>query len=122
MMKKKIALPTNHDGQLEQHFGHTSYFTFYEVEGKKVINKIQLLAPPHKPGLLPEWMASHKVTDVVTSGMGNKALALFREKNIAVYTGVTKGNADHIVDQFVEHELIVGVNGCTHDADHTCNH
>ncbi|MDC1106694.1 NifB/NifX family molybdenum-iron cluster-binding protein [Prolixibacteraceae bacterium] len=121
-MKKKIAIPTTHEGYLEQHFGHTSYFTFYEVEDNKIVRKSQILAPPHKPGLLPEWMVSHHITDVITSGMGNKALTLFQEKKIAVFTGVAQASSDQVMEQFLEHGLIQGSNGCTHGPGHTCNH
>jgi len=121
-MQKKIAIPTNEGGVLEAHFGHAPFFSFIYVEGQEVVKTERVVAPEHKPGLLPQWMKEHQVTDVIAAGMGNKALVLFRDAQINVFTGAAAEKPEVLVARFLEHDLHFDGNACTQKPDHVCDH
>jgi hypothetical protein len=52
------------------------------------ITSIKEVTPPdHIPGLYPRWVAGFGVTDVISCGMGQKAIELFNLQNINAFVG-----------------------------------
>jgi len=68
-MTRIIAVPTS-TGKLNGHFGHSRQFAMVEIKenGSREVTYID--APPHRPGLLPRWLAEKGATDVIAGGMG----------------------------------------------------
>lgn len=112
-MKQKIAVPTINNC-LCQHFGHCDKFAIFEVENSVVKNEEYLKPPPHEPGVLPVWLVSQEVTHIFAGGMGQRAVSLFEENNIKVYTGVEEKPAKILVEEFLGNRLITGANACDH--------
>ena len=112
-MKKIIAIPTSSDC-LCQHFGHCDKFAVFQTEDNKIIEESYLIPPPHEPGVLPGWLASKGITHVIAGGMGHRAISLFNEHNIKVYTGVEEKPARLLAEEFLSEKLITGVNSCDH--------
>jgi predicted Fe-Mo cluster-binding NifX family protein len=112
-MKQIIAIPTAQNC-LCQHFGHCETFAIFETEDRKVISESYLEPPPHEPGILPAWLASHGITHVIAGGMGYRAITLFNQQNIQVLVGVTLKPAKMLVDEFLNGELETGNNTCDH--------
>ena len=54
----RIAIPLA-DGKLANHFGHCEYFALVDatLSDKKIVNRQDVKAPPHEPGLLPPWLS-----------------------------------------------------------------
>jgi Mrp family chromosome partitioning ATPase/predicted Fe-Mo cluster-binding NifX family protein len=113
--KRRIAIPTD-GGRLAQHFGHSSEFVVFESAGSPdSVERVEVLeAPPHKPGLLPEWLGRHGVDVVIAGGMGQRAQQLFREGGIEVVVGASSDEPSEIVKSFVAGELKTGPNVCDH--------
>ncbi|KPK84502.1 MAG: hypothetical protein AMS27_09780 [Bacteroides sp. SM23_62_1] len=112
-MKQVIAIPTDRN-YLCQHFGHCETFSIFETDDGKVMNETQLVPPPHAPGILPNWLASHGITHVIASGMGHRALTLFGQYNIQVLVGAALKPAKILVDEFLKGNLETGDNICDH--------
>lgn len=108
-----IAIPTSNK-YLCPHFGHCEEFAFFEIENNKIINESFLKPPPHEPGVLPAWLASQGVNHVIAGGMGQRAISLFNQNNIAVVTGAESKEARILVEEFLNNELKAGVNACDH--------
>ncbi len=74
----RIAIPLA-DGKLANHFGHCEYFALVDatLSDKKILNREDVKAPPHEPGLLPPWLSGQGVTHIIAGGMGQRALGLF---------------------------------------------
>ena len=74
----KIAIPLA-NGKLAMHFGHCESFALIEVNDveRKIINRQELKAPPHQPGLLPPWLAERGATVIISGGMGQRAVSMF---------------------------------------------
>lgn len=112
-MKQLIAIPT-FDGYLCSHFGHCEKFAIFKIEDSKITEEKYLVPPPHEPGLLPAWLSSYGVTHVIAGGMGHRAISLFNQQNIQVFTGADAKPARVLAEDFLEDKLTTGVNTCDH--------
>lgn len=124
-MNQTIAIPME-NGKLCAHFGHCQTFAFVKVEDCKIAEIKELTPPEHLPGVYPKWVAQHGATDVIAGGMGQKAIQLFHQENINVFTGAPMANAEELVINFLANKLELSANYCNHDEKHRhghgCNH
>ncbi len=102
----KIAIPVV-DGQLNSHFGHTNQFYIYETTDSKIINEEILTPPPHEPGVFPKWLADMGVTDVISGGMGQRAISLFNLSKINVFVGVYQAHNTIKRTKLIENSTIM---------------
>jgi predicted Fe-Mo cluster-binding NifX family protein len=109
----KIAIPVI-GGKINQHFGHTQNFYVYEVENNAIIKENIIDPPAHQPGLYPRYLAEMGVTDVIASGMGQKAIVLFNQNKINVFVGVPIKEPRELVKDFIEGVLETRDNSCDH--------
>ncbi len=112
---KKIAIPLA-NGQLCMHFGHCQQFALVEADAKTgtIINRQDLIPPPHEPGVLPAWLAEQKVELVIAGGMGGRARQLFESAGIEVVVGATSGTPEELVAAYLAGGLVCGQNVCDH--------
>src|SRR4030042_3262231 len=106
-MKRIIAIPTNNNC-LCQHFGHCEKFAVIQAEDNEITAESFLIPPPHEPGVLPAWLASKGVTHIIAGGMGHRAISLFNQHNIQVYTGAEEKPARTLAEEFLNNRLITG--------------
>ncbi|RPH73498.1 ATPase [bacterium] len=112
-MKHIIAIPVSNDF-LCQHFGHCEKFAFFEAENQKIVRENYVIPPPHEPGILPPWLASHGVTHIIAGGMGQRAISLFNQQNIQVFTGAEEKSARTLAEDLLKNMLKTGTNACDH--------
>ncbi|MDS1032379.1 NifB/NifX family molybdenum-iron cluster-binding protein [Porphyromonadaceae sp. NP-X] len=112
-MKYLFAIPLE-NGILSQHFGHCQQFAFVEVENGSITKQTLITPPPHEPGLLPAWLAEKGITDIIASGIGQKAINLFQQQHIRVYMGAQHKSPAELVSDWMEESLTTGVNACDH--------
>jgi len=121
---KKIAIPVA-NGKLSAHFGHAPYFYLYHIDGKKILKEEMQTPPPHEFGVIPNWLNEIEVTDLITGGIGPKAVDILNNKNINVFTGAPVEHPQKIIKDFLSDNLTTTANMCNHDADdheHNCEH
>ncbi|NOZ34366.1 MAG: ATPase [Chlorobi bacterium] len=121
---RKIAIPVI-DGKLSAHFGHAPYFYFYHAENDKVVKEQMETPPPHEFGVIPNWLAENNVTDLITGGIGPKAVEILNQNNINVFTGAPANEPAKVVDAFLSGTLKTTANMCNHNAEdheHNCEH
>ena len=111
----RFAIPLA-DGKLAVHFGHCASFALLDVdpEGKSVMIREDVEAPPHQPGLLPPWLAERGVNRIIAGGMGQRAQALFAEHGIEVIVGAPVDTPERLVAACLNGSLQVGSNACDH--------
>ncbi len=114
-MIKTIAIPVDENGMLDGHFGHSVFFEIVAIENKKIIKKVNVKAPPHAPGVLPKWLAGYNVTDVISGGIGKKALKLLSALDIHVVTGAPGLKASILVNGYLDGAFSTSLNHCDHD-------
>ena len=122
-MKKRIAFPSNDRIGVEEHFGHCKEFAIYNVENGEYVSVEHIVPPAHAPGVLPKFLGEHKVTDIITGGMGKMAIDLFKENNIAVILGAQGLILDNL-NAYLKDDLESTGSACSHDhGDHDgCDH
>lgn len=111
----KVAIPLA-NGCLTMHFGHCAQFALLDldVENKKIVNRVDVDAPPHEPGLLPRWLAEKDVNMIIAGGMGQRAQTLFTSNNIDVIVGAPAITPEKLVEAFMNNKLESGQNACDH--------
>lgn len=112
---KKLAIPIA-GGRLCTHFGHCESFSLVEIDEqeRRVVQVETLQAPPHEPGLLPEWLARRGVDVVIAGGMGSRAKELFAERGIRVVTGADSLTPEELAGAYMEDSLRIRGNACDH--------
>ncbi|MGC9293409.1 MAG: NifB/NifX family molybdenum-iron cluster-binding protein [Acidobacteriaceae bacterium] len=111
----RIAIPLA-EGKLAQHFGHCEQFALVDVDTteKKILKREDVLAPPHEPGLLPQWLAERGVNKIIAGGMGQRAYDLFVARDIQVLVGASEGVPEDLVLDHLAGNLHTGENRCDH--------
>lgn len=111
----RIAVPVE-GGRLATHFGHCGAFELFDVDGgSRSIGRSEIaVAPPHEPGLLPQWLSDLGVHVVLAGGMGWRAQQLFRESGITVVVGASGDVARAVVQSYLDGDLKTGENPCDH--------
>lgn len=112
----KIAIPLT-DGKLSLHFGHSERFAFIDVDSieKKILKREDIVAPPHEPGRLPQWLMDRGVNLIIVGGIGNKAQELFKQQGIQVVMGASVEIPEILVKDYLAGTLRTGVNVCDHE-------
>ncbi len=113
----RIAFPTNDKVNVEEHFGHCKYFAIFTVKDKEIMNTEYVAAPAHQPGLLPKFLGEMNTTAIITGGMGQMAINLFKEANVEVILGA-RGSIEANLSEYLGGELYSTGSACTHTHDH----
>lgn len=98
------------------HFGHCERFALLDVDPaeKKILNRVEIEAPPHQPGLLPPWLAERGANMIIAGGMGQRAHGLFAEQGIQVIVGAAAETPEQLVSDYLAGTLTTGKNACDH--------
>jgi predicted DNA-binding protein (UPF0251 family)/predicted Fe-Mo cluster-binding NifX family protein len=118
---KKVAFPTSDRNHVDQHFGHTNEFCIYTVKDNEVKDVSFVTPPPHKPAVLPLFLRDLEVDVIITGGMGQRAVELFKHNGIDVILGAQGKIARNLEDYF-DGELLSTVSPCEHNHDHDHQH
>lgn len=111
----RIALPLANN-QLSLHFGHCNQFAMIDVDpvSKTIVQREDIDAPPHQPGLLPAWLAERGATVIIAGGMGQRAQTLFHQNGIDVIIGACSDTPENLVAAYLAGTLVSGDNICDH--------
>lgn len=110
---KKIAVPVE-NSRLCKHFGHCEQFFIASVNDQQIVEEEFLDPPEHQPGVYPLWLMRKGVTDVITGGVGNRAIALFNEHGIKLHVGAATKTPQELVQDFLDGTLQTSKNLCDH--------
>ena len=115
----RIAV-TYENGEVFQHFGHTSEFKVYEVEDGKVVSSEIIDSNGSGHGALAGLLGDKDIDVLICGGIGGGAFSALEENGIEVCAG-TSGNTDEVVEAYLRGELeSSGVNCDHHGEGHTC--
>lgn len=109
----KIAV-TYQAGSVFQHFGHTSQFKIYEVDGDTVVSARVIDTNGSGHGALSGFLKDNGVDVLICGGIGGGAQMALAEAGIKLYGGVS-GNADDAVEALLSATL-------EFNPDVKCNH
>lgn len=109
----KIAV-TYEDGQVFQHFGHTSQFKVYQVEDGAIVSSEIVDTNGQGHGALAGFLLDGGVDILICGGIGGGARNALADAGIKLYPGAS-GDADVQVEAFLRGQL-------SYDPDTTCSH
>lgn len=118
----KIAV-TYENGEVFQHFGHSSQFKVYEVENGNVISSEIVDTNGQGHGALAGFLMGGGVDVLICGGIGGGARNALAEAGIELYPGAT-GNADAQVESFLKGQLVYNPDTVcshhSHEEGHSC--
>lgn len=121
----KIAV-TYENGQIFQHFGHTSQFKVYEIQNNQITSSQVVDTAGSGHGALAGFLMEHGIDTLICGGIGGGAQNALAQACIKLHGGVA-GDADAAVQALLENNLQFNPNvHCSHhdhqhgDEGHTC--
>lgn len=118
----RIAV-TYENGEVFQHFGHSSQFKIYTEDNGKIIASEVIDTNGSGHSALAGLLSALGVNALICGGIGGGAQMALAGAGISVYGGVT-GNADKVAEDFVAGKLIYNPDAkCDHHdhgEGHTC--
>lgn len=112
----RIAV-TYEDGQIFQHFGHTSQMKIYDVENGQVIKSEVADTAGSGHGALAGFLSALKVDTLICGGIGGGARQALAQAGIRLYGGVA-GSADEAVDALLAGTLNYNEDVCCDHHNH----
>ncbi len=109
----RIAVPYE-NGQVFQHFGHTSRMKIYDAEDGRIAGEQIADTTGSGHGALAGFLSERKVDVLICGGIGGGAQEALARSGIKLYGGVT-GEADEAVRAFLEGKL-------AYNPDIRCDH
>ena len=113
----RIAV-TYENGQIFQHFGHTSQMKLYDVEDGQTVRAEVVDTAGSGHGALAQLLSGMAVEVLICGGIGGGAQNALASAGIKLYGGVS-GDADAAVEAFLKEELEYNPNvKCDHHGQH----
>ena len=109
----RIAVPYE-DGQVFQHFGHTSQVKLYDIEDERIDREQIAGIGSRGHGALAGFLGEQKVDILICGGIGGGAQNALNGAGIRLYCGVS-GDADAAVEALLKNELVYSTEAnCSH--------
>lgn len=113
----RIAV-TYENGQIFQHFGHTSEFKVYDVQDGKILSSQVVGTGGQGHGALAGVLGTLGAQVLICGGIGGGAQAALRNAGIQLFGGVS-GDADAAVEALLAGNLAYNPDvQCNHHGDH----
>ncbi|MBM6967449.1 DUF134 domain-containing protein [Pseudoramibacter alactolyticus] len=121
-MEQRIAV-TYDNGQIFQHFGHTSQFKIYDIQDGAVAETAVVDTNGQGHGALGGFLRNADVDALICGGIGGGARMALADADVALYAGVT-GEADAAVAALLAGTLAYQTEtNCDHHGEHHhCGH
>jgi len=102
----RIALPMQ-GAAFSSHFGGATHFRIIDADRvtHNIISQAEVQAPEHVPGAFPSWLAKQGVQSVIVGGIGQRAVQLFNESGIQLFTAHGEATPEALVAQQLEGNL-----------------
>ena len=109
----RIAV-TYENGNVFQHFGHTTHFALYDCEDGQIVSSVVVPTLGSGHGALAGFLKNSRVDVLICGGIGGGAQQALKEAGIQLYGGV-QGKCQAAVEAFVAGRL-------NYDPDARCDH
>ena len=109
----KIAVPTKANDMVDEHFGHCSFYTIYDIENKKIVSKSTLQSPQGCgcKSNIASIFQKMGVKLMLAGNMGEGAVNVLKYCDIEVIRGCS-GNTDDVVNAYLKGEIKDSGIGC----------
>ena len=121
---KRIAVATDENNNVFQHFGKTQTFTIYEIEGKDLKSKNTITSKGEGHSELVTLLSENNINVVICGGIGLHAMEGLMEAGMLVIPGA-QGDIDVVTASYLDGSLQASDSPtCDHhnDEHHDCHH
>mgnify|MGYP000904607934 CR=1 FL=1 len=121
---KRIAVATDENNNVFQHFGKTQTFTIYEIEGKDLKSKNTITSKGEGHSELVTLLSENNINVVICGGIGLHAMEGLMEAGMLVIPGA-QGDIDVVTASYLDGSLQASDGPtCDHhnDEHHDCHH
>ncbi|WP_334308253.1 NifB/NifX family molybdenum-iron cluster-binding protein [Anaerocolumna sp.] len=123
---KRIAVATDENHNVFQHFGKTQAFTIYELEGKDLKSKNTLSSNGAGHSELVTLLSENNIDVVICGGVGLHAMEGLMEAGMLVIPGA-QGDVDVVTASYLDGSLQASEGPtCDHhdheNENHVCHH
>ena len=101
---RKIAIPVINNS-LSEYFGNCQHYEVFEIVDGHIVNKSVAIPPAKDIELLPAWVASQKITDVITYKIDKRIISLFIQEKINLFVGIKVNSPLKIIDDYLNGTL-----------------
>lgn len=115
----RIAVPLR-GGLLSDHFGDSSMLALLDVDEqqRRIVSRQDLPTPPHRPGVLPTWIADQGAELILVGSMGQRARAILDHRKVRFVAGVAAQPAEQAVMLWLNGQLQADGGACDHTGHH----
>lgn len=127
----KIAVPVNENNLVDDHFGHCSSFSVFNISEHKEILDLKEIPSLQGCGCksnIAQILATDGVKILLAGGIGNGAINVLNNAGISVVRGCS-GDSAELVKLYLLGALIDSGESChhhdnhhAHDSSHQCSH
>ncbi len=121
----KIAVPIKENLQIDNHFGHCSFYQIFTINENNEIFYVETTDAPAGCGCKSDMagiLQKKGVTVMLAGGIGNGAINKLAEHGITVIRNCEGGSTENI-QHYLAGELMDGGHTCdSHEEGHVCNH
>lgn len=96
----RVAI-TNENNEVFQHFGRCPSFMIFDVKGKQIINKTEIICGSVQHGALVNLLVENQVDVVICGGLGLPMYQKLTQARIQVYGGV-KGKVEEVLQDYLQ--------------------
>ena len=116
----RIAVTYN-QGEVFQHFGHTTQFKIFDIENNEIVSSEIVDTNGQGHGALASLLVNGQVDVLICGGIGAGAQNALANAGITLYGGVS-GQVDQVIKSFIEGTLVQNTNvQCSHhEHNHSC--
>lgn len=100
-----IIAVTHENGNVFQHFGHSTEIKFYVCDGQSILESKVVSTEGQGHGALAYFLQAFHTDVLICGGIGPGAQMAIAQMGIQLFAGVA-GNCDEIVDTFLKGNLI----------------
>lgn len=119
----KIAVTTDEQNNIFEHFGRCERFTIYEISGNVLTGKSVLDSNGSGHAALGELLKENEIDVLICGGIGDGAMEILSDAGISVIPGM-QGDIDVAVSGYLEGNLAPSSQSvCTHHdgEEHSCS-
>jgi predicted Fe-Mo cluster-binding NifX family protein len=112
----KIAVPVKSNNQVDDHFGHCSFYDIFQISPNSEISELKRIPSLQGCGCksnIASILAADGVTIMLAGGIGNGAINVLNNSGISVVRGCAGDSAE-----VVKHYLL----GSIKDSGESCHH
>lgn len=117
---QKIAVPVNHNQDIDGHFGQCAFYQIYTVDTAQNISKVETLKSSQGCGCksdIAQVLSDQGVGLMLVGGIGQGAIQVLNQWGIEVLRGCS-GNAENLVRLYLEGKLTDSGESCHHHEHH----